>query len=104
LSTLLNEQLPDGSFNLPQIGRLTNKGGAVTEGGKEVLVVTVKILKEVFIRLEFEVSTTDFHRDDFFIRECWRKSTSSDSIVFFHSFVSCDYQTIHSNDKTVSVH
>ena len=104
LPTLVDKQFPDGSFNVPQIGGLPHEGGAVTEGGKELLVVTVEIVEEVFIRVEFEVRTTDFHRDDLGIRQGWSKSTSSDWIFFFHSFVSFDYQTINGNDKTVSVH
>jgi transposase-like protein len=39
-----------------------------------------------------------------FIRQRWRETASSDWTMFFHRFVSFDYQTINSNDKTVSVH
>jgi hypothetical protein len=67
-------------------------------------IVAVKIVKEVFIRLEFEICSTDFQRDDLFIRQRWWKPTTPECVSCFHSFVSFDYQTINGNDKTVSVH
>jgi len=50
---------------------------------KEMLVVSVKIVKEVFILMKFEVSTTDFYCDDLFIGECRCETTATDFVSFF---------------------
>src|SRR5205085_11867371 len=67
LPALLDYQSPDFGFDLPQIGCLAHERGAVTQSRKEMSVVALKIVKEVFIQMVFEISAADFHRDDLFV-------------------------------------
>lgn len=58
LSASLDDQLPDFGFDLPQIGGLAHERRAVTERGKEMAIVAVKIVEEVFIQMVFEIRAT----------------------------------------------
>jgi len=99
-----HKQAPDFGLDLPQISRLSHKGRTLSQIGKEMPVVAVKIVEEVFISGVLEIFATQFHRDDLFIRQCWSETAAPDGVSFFHSFVSFDYQTINANDKTISIH
>lgn len=57
----------DGGFDLPQIGGLPDKQGAVGQGGEEMAAVRREIVVEIFIGLGFEIFATDFDGDHFFI-------------------------------------
>jgi len=83
LSAVRDYEVPDSGFDLPQIGGLSDECGAVTQIGKEVLVMAVKIVKEVFIQMMFEISAADFHRDDLFVSQCGSEAAASDGILSF---------------------
>jgi hypothetical protein len=46
-------------------------------------VMTAKIVEEVFILMEFEICTTEFHRDDLFVSQSRSKTAASEPILFF---------------------
>jgi hypothetical protein len=49
-----------------KFARLAHKPGTLGQFWKEMTVMGVEISKNIFVAAQFEVFTTDFHRDDFF--------------------------------------
>jgi hypothetical protein len=72
LSAHHNQTLLNGSFDLPQVGSLSDKDGTLCQFRKEVQVVCMEIGKEIFVASKFEVLTTNFHRYDLFVGQSWR--------------------------------
>jgi hypothetical protein len=104
LPALDDENAPDFGFDLPQVSGLSNKRRSVFEVWEEMAVVALKIVKEVFIQMVFEICPTDFHRDDLLVGQSRWETTTTDFVSLFHGFVGFDYQTIDGNDKSISIH
>jgi hypothetical protein len=69
LPTDVREALLDGRYELPHIGGLPPKEGAVFQGWKAMAVLGAKVWPKVLVCGQFEVCATDFYGDDFLIRE-----------------------------------
>jgi len=66
---LIAQPTPQALFDDPQIGGLTNKGGAMQtpERRKKVLIVLPKVGKELLLLGQTQVASHYFHRDHFTI-------------------------------------
>jgi hypothetical protein len=104
LTTDDGQLLLNGGFDLPQVGRLADKQGAVLQGREKVAIVSLEVVVQILIGVQLQVFATDFHRDDLLIRQRRCKPAppefewSADDTILFH------YQTIDGYDKSISIH
>ena len=97
---------PQPFFDGPQIGCLTNKGGTVQapERRKKVRIVLLKVVEQLLILRQTQVTSNYFHRDDFTIRQLWGWTFSSQSLVFHNHWHHLVNQTETCDNKIVQVH
>ncbi len=102
-SASLNNQVPDGSFHLPQVSGLADKRWAVTQSRKEVTIVAVEVGERVFVSVEYEGCAAEFHHDDLLIAQGGREAAAPDGVSFCDHRVVFNYQTVDGSDKSVSI-
>ncbi len=80
---LITQPTPQPFFDDPQISGLTDKGRAMqaTKRGEKVWIVLLKVVKELFILGQAQVTSHDFHRDHFTICQFWGWAFGSQSLV-----------------------
>lgn len=84
--------LPKSLFQLPQIGRLSNKSGTMKlcQSREEVSVVPAEVVEQSLVLAQSEVLANNFNSEDFAISKAWLRPAmtkaasaemSADSIV-----------------------
>jgi len=104
LSADLGQTVLNSRFHLPQVGRLSHKHRALGQTGKEVSIMRPEVAVNVFVSRLLEVFSADFHGDDFFIRQRGCEAAPPQPLCRGNCTVMLAHQTIHSDDKLVSIH
>lgn len=108
LFPVLHKALPQGVFDLLEVGGLPYEDASFGQVGKEVPIVGGKVGEQIGISVKFEELTADFEGDDLGIGEFRRKSGFSQSSGWgvlrqnVGKFVGD--KAVYGDDKIVSVH
>jgi hypothetical protein len=65
----------DQDLHPPQISPLPGEQGSVHQVVKVILIMGLKIVKDILVGMLFEIFTANLNRHHFFIAQRWGKST-----------------------------
>ena len=77
------QPLPDQLLDVAQVGRLSDKGGAmhICQSREEVRIVSAEVIEDSLVLCEFQILAHDLDSEDFAIRECRLGSALSEASV-----------------------